>query len=76
MSSLDAALVKDGISASDSFSIGNAAQKYASAMDPAKVTGLAQEGSTAALGFIRNNDANGIADFVKGCVATYKDLGS
>jgi hypothetical protein len=75
-STVEAKLANDGISSGDTFSIGNAAQKYSSTMDPAKVTQLTQEGASAALGFIRNNDANGIADFVKGCVATYKDLGS
>jgi hypothetical protein len=76
LSSVEASLRKDGITGAETFSMSAAAQKYASAMDPAKVTRLAQEGSSAAAGFVRNNDASGIADYLKGCVATYKDLGS
>jgi hypothetical protein len=74
--STEAALEKAGITAGDTMPLGAAAQKYANAMDPAKVTRLAQEGSAAATGFIQKNDANGIADYLKGCVAAYKDLGS
>lgn len=74
--STDAALSKDGISARDTLPLGGAAQTYASQMDPAKVTRLAQEGSAAAMNLINKNDAGGIADYLKGCVATYKDLGS
>jgi hypothetical protein len=74
--STDAALSKDGISARDTLPLGGAAQTYASQMDPAKVTRLAQEGSASAMGLINKNDAGGIADYLKDCVATYKDLGS
>jgi hypothetical protein len=76
LSSVEASLTKDGITGAQTFSMGNAAQKYASTMDPAKVTRLAQEGSSAAADLVRNKDANGIADYLKGCVSTYKDLGS
>jgi hypothetical protein len=73
--STEAAVEKAGITAGDTMPLGAAGQKYANAMDPAKVTRLAQEGSSVATGFIQKNDANGIADYLKGCVATYKDLG-
>jgi hypothetical protein len=74
--SAEAALTKDGISARDTLPLGSAGQTYASQMDPAKVTRLAQEGSASAMDLIHKNDADGIADYLKGCVSTYKDLGS
>lgn len=76
LSSVEASLTKDGITGAETFSMSSAAQQYARGLDPAKVTRLAQEGSSAAADLVRNNDANGIADYLKGCVATYKDLGS
>jgi hypothetical protein len=74
--STEAALSTDGISARDTFPLGGAGQTYANQMDPAKVTRLAQEGSAAAMNLINKNDAGGIADYLKGCVSTFKDLGS
>lgn len=74
--STEAALAKLGITANDTIPLGGAAQKYASAMDPARVTRLSQEGASIATGLIQKNDASGIADYLNGCVATYKDLGS
>lgn len=74
--STEAALAKLGITANDTIPLGGAAQKYASAMDPARVTRLSQEGASTATGLIQKNDASGIADYLNGCVATYKDLGS
>lgn len=75
-SAMEAALAKDGITPKDTYPLAAAPQKYATKMDAAKVVRLAQEGSSAAMGFIRENDANGIADYLKACVATYKELGS
>ncbi len=74
--STEAALAKLGITANDTIPLGGAAQKYASAMEPARVTRLSQEGASIATGLIQKNDASGIADYLNGCVATYKDLGS
>ncbi len=72
----EAALAKDGITVNDTMAVGNAAQQYATKMDPAKVTRLSQEGASSAAELLRNNDASGIANYMKGCVSTYKDLGS
>lgn len=72
---MQAALSKEGITPGDTLPLAAAAQKYASTMEPAKVTRLAQEGSASATDLLRRNDADGIADYLKSCVATYKDLG-
>jgi hypothetical protein len=72
----EAALAKDGITVNDTIAVGNAAQQYAAKMDPAKVTRLSQEGATSATELLRNSDAGGLANYMKGCVSTYKDLGS
>lgn len=73
---MQAALTKAGITPGDTLPLAGAAQKYASTMEPAKVTRLAQEGSASATDFLRKKDAEGIAGYLKDCVATYKDLGS
>lgn len=75
-SATEAALARDGVTGQDTLPLGEAARQYASTMEPAKVSRLAQEGSASAAALARNNDANGIADYLKSCVATYKDLGS
>jgi hypothetical protein len=74
-SATESALTKGGISANDTLPLGGAAQTYAATMDPAKVSRLSQEGSSSASDLIRTKDANGIVDYLKSCVATYKDLG-
>jgi hypothetical protein len=72
----EAALAKDGITVNDTMAVGNAAQQYAAKMDPAKVTKLSQEGASSATELLGNNDASGVANYMKGCVSTYKELGS
>lgn len=71
----DAALNREGITGNDTMPMGAAAQRYSSAMNPAKAYRLSREGSATAADLIRKNDADGIAGFLKDCVATYKDLG-
>lgn len=72
----NALLTKDGITGADTVPLGQAAQSYAASMDAAKASRLAKEGRDAASDLIRKNDAQGIADYLKRCVETYKDLGS
>lgn len=72
----NALLTKQGITGADTVPLGQAAQRYATSMDPAKASRLSKEGRDAASDFIRKNDAQGIASYIKGCVDTYKDLGS
>lgn len=69
-------LTQQGITGADTVPLGQAAQRYASSMDPAKASRLSEEGRDAATDLIRKNDAQGIASYIKGCVDTYKDLGS
>jgi len=75
MSATDALLTKDGVRGSDIPPLGAAGLQYAATMDPAKVARLVQEGSSAAKGVLDKNDASSIAEFLKSCVFTYRELG-
>ena len=72
----NALLTQQGITGADTVPLGQAAERYAGTMDPAKASRLSKEGRDAATDLIRKNDAQGIADYLKRCVDTYRDLGS
>lgn len=71
---MDAMLAKEGITGQDTFPIGASANQYAKAMDPARVTKLTQEGLSSAKDLIARKDANGLADYMRGCVKNFKEL--
>lgn len=66
---------KYGITEQDTVPMGAASRTYAAAMDPARVSTITDKGKADALDLVGKKDAQGIADYTKSCVDTYKSLG-
>jgi hypothetical protein len=66
---------KYGITENDTVPMGQAATTYSAGMDPARVTHLTDEGKTDATKLIAKTDPQGIADYTKSCVDTFRSLG-
>jgi hypothetical protein len=76
---LDTAMAKSGITGDKdtqgmALMAAGATDFYAKSIDPAKVLQLRQEGQADGEKLIADNDADGIANYMKNCIDTFKSL--